>query len=145
MAVGPTAQRWLAGGAVHWSLRRTASQSPLRCRQFCHCRERNFDYLNWSCTRNCGAGRPHVGLCPALLIVCGPKFIGHFCMERGRNRYRSHFFHNLDFWSRSGDIRDQGRRIVDLDLMTSLMTSSLSRQLGYSEDIVGMHCQEFKK
>jgi len=22
---------------------------------------------NWFCTRNCGAGRPHVGLCPAHL------------------------------------------------------------------------------
>jgi len=33
MAVSrPTAQRWLAGGAAHWSLRRAASQSPLRCR-----------------------------------------------------------------------------------------------------------------
>jgi len=32
MAVSrPTAQRRLAGGAAHWSLRRAASQSPLRC------------------------------------------------------------------------------------------------------------------
>ena len=35
---------------------------------YCHCRERNLDYLNWFCTRNCGAGRPHVGLCPAHLV-----------------------------------------------------------------------------
>jgi len=25
-------QLWLAGGAAHWSQRRSASQSPLRCR-----------------------------------------------------------------------------------------------------------------
>jgi len=34
-----------------------------------------------------------------------------FFMERGRNRCRSHFFQILDFWSRSGDIRDQSRKL----------------------------------
>jgi len=29
-----------------------------------YCRERNFNYLSWLCTWTCGAGRPHVGLCP---------------------------------------------------------------------------------
>jgi len=29
---------------------------------------RNFEYLNWLSTRTCGAGRPHVGLCPAHLV-----------------------------------------------------------------------------
>ena len=37
----------------------------------CHCCERNFEYLNWLSTRICGAGRPHVGLCPAHLVVSG--------------------------------------------------------------------------
>jgi len=46
-------------------------------------REDYFDYLNWFCTRNCGAGRPHVGLCPALLLVCGPKFTGLFSWNAG--------------------------------------------------------------
>jgi len=32
------------------------------------CGERNFDYLNWLSTRTCGAGRPHAGLCPILLV-----------------------------------------------------------------------------
>ena len=36
----------------------------------CHCCERNFEYLNWLSTRTCGAGRPHVGLCPAHLVTC---------------------------------------------------------------------------
>ena len=34
----------------------------------CHCCKRNFDYLNWLSTRTCGAGRPHIGLCHALLV-----------------------------------------------------------------------------
>ena len=34
----------------------------------CHCCERNFDYLNSLSTRTCDAGRPHVGLCHALLV-----------------------------------------------------------------------------
>ena len=34
----------------------------------CHSYGRNFDYLNWFCTRNCGDRRPHVGLCPAHLV-----------------------------------------------------------------------------
>jgi len=34
----------------------------------CHCCARNFEYLNWLFTRTCGAGRPHVGLCPAILV-----------------------------------------------------------------------------
>jgi len=34
--------------------------------------ERNFDYLNWLSTRTCGAGRPDVGLCHALLVVVRP-------------------------------------------------------------------------
>ena len=33
-----------------------------------HCCERNFEYLNWLYTRNCGAGRPHVWLCHAFLV-----------------------------------------------------------------------------
>ena len=36
---------------------------------YCHCCGRNSDYLNWFCTRNCGAGRPHVGLCLARLVI----------------------------------------------------------------------------
>jgi len=36
----------------------------------CHCSERNFDYLlNWLSTRTSGTGRPHVGLCHALLVI----------------------------------------------------------------------------
>jgi len=35
----------------------------------CHCCERNFDYLNLLSTRTCGAGQPHVGLCPILLVT----------------------------------------------------------------------------
>ena len=35
----------------------------------CHCYERNFDCLNWLSTRTCGTGRPHVGLCHALLVT----------------------------------------------------------------------------
>ena len=35
-----------------------------------HCCERNFEYLNWLSTRTCGAGRPHVWLCHAPLVVC---------------------------------------------------------------------------
>ena len=34
----------------------------------CHCCERNFDYLNWLSARTCGAGQPHVWLCPILLV-----------------------------------------------------------------------------
>ena len=33
-----------------------------------HCREWKFEYLNWLCTRTCGAGRPHVWLCHAHLV-----------------------------------------------------------------------------
>ena len=29
-----------------------------------------FRQLNWFCTRNCGDERPHVGLCPAHLVIC---------------------------------------------------------------------------
>jgi len=32
------------------------------------CCERNFEYLYWQSTRTCGTGRPHVGLCRALLV-----------------------------------------------------------------------------
>ena len=53
---------WLA----HWSLRRAAPPANHRC-SVVHCRERNFNYWNWYCTRNCDTGRSHVGLCPALL------------------------------------------------------------------------------
>jgi len=35
----------------------------------CHCCERNFDFLNWLSTRTCGAGQPHVGLCPIFLVL----------------------------------------------------------------------------
>ena len=35
----------------------------------CHRCERNFNYLNWLSTRICGAGRPHVGLCSAHLVL----------------------------------------------------------------------------
>jgi len=34
----------------------------------CHYCDRNFVFLNWFCTRTCGAGRPHVGLFHALLV-----------------------------------------------------------------------------
>ena len=34
----------------------------------CHCCERNFDYINCLSSRTCGAGRPHVWLCHALLV-----------------------------------------------------------------------------
>ena len=37
-------------------------------------------------------------------------------MERGRNRCRSHFFPILDIWSRSGDIRDQSRKLSKIAL-----------------------------
>jgi len=32
------------------------------------CCEKNFDNLHWLSTRTCCAGRPHVGLCPALVV-----------------------------------------------------------------------------
>jgi len=28
-----------------------------------------LNVLNWFCTRNCGGGRPHVGLCPAHFVL----------------------------------------------------------------------------
>jgi len=34
-----------------------------------HCCEKNFEYLNWLCTRTCGAGRPYVWLCHAHLVI----------------------------------------------------------------------------
>jgi len=39
-----------------------------------------------------------------------------FYMERGRNRCLSHFFQILDIWSRSGDIRDQSRKLSKIAL-----------------------------
>ena len=35
----------------------------------CHYCGRNFVFLNLFCTRTCGAGRPHVWLCHALLVI----------------------------------------------------------------------------
>ena len=35
----------------------------------CHCCERNFEYLNWLSTRTCGAGRSHVWLRHAPLVL----------------------------------------------------------------------------
>ena len=64
----PTAQRWLAGSEALRPMWHAAGQSPLRM-AYCHCYGRNLHYLNWFCTRNCGAGRPHVGLCPAHLVT----------------------------------------------------------------------------
>ena len=46
-----------------------------------HWRERKFDYLNWFSTRNCGAGRPHVGLCPAHLVFFIYLFFRHAFSE----------------------------------------------------------------
>jgi len=44
----------------------------------CHCCEGNFDYVNWLSTRTCGAGRPHVGLCPILLVSYSAAFLYQF-------------------------------------------------------------------
>ena len=56
---------------------------------FWHCRERNFDYLNWFCTRNCGAGRPHVGLCPAHLVDAVMTYtpMASFCISLDTVKY----------------------------------------------------------
>jgi len=48
----------------------------------CHSYGRNFDYLNCFCTRNCGDGQPHVGLCPAHLVIIIPGHEGRFATER---------------------------------------------------------------
>ena len=40
--------------------------------------ERNFDYLNWLSTRNCGAGRPHVWLCHALPVTSFSRLVSEF-------------------------------------------------------------------
>jgi len=41
-----------------------------------HYCERNFVFLNWFCTRTCGAGRPQAGLCHAHLVsFFSPRFL----------------------------------------------------------------------
>ena len=63
----------------------SADASPYATRFFlesftsCHCCERNFDYLNWLSTWTCGAGRPHVGLCHALLVINSILSIFYHC------------------------------------------------------------------
>ena len=45
----------------------------------------------------------------------GPKFTVRTCLaERGRNRSRSHIFPIFDILSRSGDIRDQSRKLCKM-------------------------------
>jgi len=68
----PTAHRWLAGSVSHWSQRRTASQSPLRCRPILPLPREKFRQLNLilhSELRRRAASRRALP-CPSSFIRC---------------------------------------------------------------------------
>ena len=63
----------------------------------CHYCERNFIFLNWFCTRTCGAGRPHAGLCHAHLVRVYYHSNRH-CLFCGLHTQRQKF-QTLTSWS----------------------------------------------
>jgi len=74
-------------GAVSARLVRLWVNPALATYHYC---ERNFVFLNWFCTRTCGAGRPHAGLCHALLVYILEIFFGSGAAAPGKSPGKSH-------------------------------------------------------